>query len=358
MNSRRGGVSRSRAESDAQRRENARAVWRAQSRALGRSATRVAPQGADSTARPDGEDALAPQERDDGWREVAVGLSLRRAEEFSLVLQARDVEHMLRQTGRNTVIVSPAHEAVRAREELDAYVAENRRGLASLSPPPDTRSAIVPVGFFLGLLIPFHLLTLQVLPRQGWYPHIWRQQGRADAGLIWAGEWWRAATALTLHADAGHLLGNVAVGTIFGAVLCAELGLGAGLLLMLLAGILGNLVNAAVLGPDHLSIGFSTAVFGAAGCIAGLRAVAGPYSGLRGGFVPLAAGLGLTAMLGTGGENTDLGAHIFGFLVGVPLGVAAGRATNRMGMPGRALDAGLLVTALALPVLAWMLAFT
>lgn len=358
MRFRRGGVGRSRAEADAERRENARATWRAQKRALGRSSARVSPHGAGNGAGSDGEDAFAPQERDDGWREVVSGISLRRAEEFSLVLQARDVEHMLRQTGRSTVIVAPAHEAARARDELDAYVAENRRGLASLSPPPDTRSAIVPVGFFLGLLIPFHLLTFQVLPRQGWYPHIWRQQGRADAGLIWAGEWWRAATALTLHADAGHLLGNVAVGTIFGAVLCAELGLGAGLLLMLVAGILGNLVNAAVLGPDHLSIGFSTAVFGAAGCIAGLRAVAGPYSGLRGGFVPLAAGLGLTAMLGTGGENTDLGAHIFGFLVGVPLGVAAGRALSSHGAPGRALDAGLLVTALSLPVLAWMLAFT
>ena len=74
--------------------------------------------------------------------------------------------------------------------------------------------------------------------------------------------------------------------------------------------------------------------------------------------MPLAAGLGLTAMLGTGGENTDLGAHIFGFLVGVPLGVAAGRVMSRLGAPGRSLDAGLLLTALGLPVLAWILAFT
>ena len=135
----------------------------------------------------------------------------------------------------------------------------------------------------------------------------WEHAGLADAGLIMAGEWWRAATALTLHADAAHLLGNVFVGSLFCAVLAAQTGLGSGLLCMVAAGVLGNLANAAVHGSDHLSLGFSTAVFGAAGAIAGLRALSGPFSGLRAGLVPIGAGLGLLAMLGSEGERTDLG---------------------------------------------------
>jgi len=36
----------------------------------------------------------------------------------------------------------------------------------------------------------------------------WVERGSADAGRIVRGEWWRAVTALTLHADVAHTLGN------------------------------------------------------------------------------------------------------------------------------------------------------
>ena len=40
---------------------------------------------------------------------------------------------------------------------------------------------------------------------------------------------------------------------------------------------------------------------------------------------PIVAGLGLLAFTGTSGENTDLGAHLFGFLAGIALGVLLAR---------------------------------
>jgi hypothetical protein len=40
------------------------------------------------------------------------------------------------------------------------------------------------------------------------------------------------------------------------------------------------------------------------------------------GALPLVAGVALLADLGTGGERTDLGAHAFGFIVGVAFGAA------------------------------------
>lgn len=208
-------------------------------------------------------------------------------------------------------------------------------------------------GACLGLLVPFYVLCRAVLPGIGAYPHTWERAGLADAGLILGGQWWRAATALTLHADAAHLLGNVAVGSLFGAVLAAQVGLGTGLLCMVLAGVLGNLANAVAHGGEHLSLGFSTAVFGAAGAIAGLRTLAGPFSGLRAGLVPIGAGLGLLAMLGSEGERTDLGAHLLGFAAGLGLGLAMALLSRRIGPPGRGLNTACGLLALAIPVVSW-----
>src|SRR2546430_9329762 len=51
-----------------------------------------------------------------------------------------------------------------------------------------------------------------------------------------AGEWWRAVTALTLHADAPHLLGNALASALLVTAVCQQLGPGVGLWLVLLAG--------------------------------------------------------------------------------------------------------------------------
>ena len=56
---------------------------------------------------------------------------------------------------------------------------------------------------------------------------------------------------------------------------CWHLGPGVGLWLLLLAGAGGNAVTAAVHGSDHVSVGASTAIFGAIGILAALRIIAG-----------------------------------------------------------------------------------
>jgi hypothetical protein len=42
----------------------------------------------------------------------------------------------------------------------------------------------------------------------------------------------------------------------------------------------------------------------------------------RGGWYPLAGGVGVLAMLGAPGGRTDFGAHLFGLLAGMAIGVA------------------------------------
>jgi rhomboid protease GluP len=76
--------------------------------------------------------------------------------------------------------------------------------------------------------------------------------------------------------------------------------------------------------------------------------------GMRG-MLPLAAGVALLADLGTGGERTDLGAHVFGFMVGLAVGAALLMAEPRipkMVCAQFAYGAG----ALSLLVIAWVLA--
>ena len=87
------------------------------------------------------------------------------------------------------------------------------------------------------------------------------------SGLIQAGQWWRAVTALTLHVDHGHLLGNLLAGIVIGIVAAQLLGQGLAWLAILLAGALGNLIAALLRGPDYGAIGASTAVFGALGIV-------------------------------------------------------------------------------------------
>ncbi len=149
-------------------------------------------------------------------------------------------------------------------------------------------------------------------------------QGSARAELILAGEWWRCVTALCLHSDWGHVLANACAGLYFMGAVCRSLGHGHGLALILGAGALGNACNAIVHAGFHDSVGASTSVFGAIGILAGLAVARRHGAGVRGRrvFIPLAAGLGLLAMLGTGGERVDLWAHFFGLLAGAVLGAA------------------------------------
>jgi rhomboid protease GluP len=158
--------------------------------------------------------------------------------------------------------------------------------------------------------------------------------GSADAGRILHGEFWRTVTALTLHADASHLVANATAGALLGTAVCRTLGGGLGAALLVAAGAAGNALNAAVRGPGHVSVGASTAVLGAVGVLSGLAFVRTRRGAerRRRAWVPLAAGLALLGMLGAN-PQTDLGAHLWGFVVGVALGAGAGLALSAP--PGR-----------------------
>jgi rhomboid protease GluP len=70
-------------------------------------------------------------------------------------------------------------------------------------------------------------------------------------------------------------------------------------------------------------------------------------------LLPIAAALALLAFLGTEGERTDVGAHLFGFLAGALLGLLTGYLLGKFGRPGRKSDLLLALAAAGMVVGSW-----
>jgi membrane associated rhomboid family serine protease len=158
-----------------------------------------------------------------------------------------------------------------------------------------------------------------------------KTRGGIDAErMVLSGEWWRAVTALTLHGDVVHLVSNLVSGLGFAFFVARFFGAASGWCLILLAGAMGNALNAWVQYPEgHLSIGASTAVFGALGIMTGVGMWAawgqpGKSWTFTPWLLPAFGGLTLLGLLGIGdgmSGTIDVAAHISGFLCGGLLGL-------------------------------------
>ena len=284
-------------------------------------------------------------------------LSERRVRRWALVLEAKGIPYRIEQGGMAWRLLVPIPERARAQQELHLFEEENRNWPPPSPPAKLLADNILSTLSVLLLLASFHNLTSLGISPFG-QAIDWQLSGAADAGLIREGQWWRLITPLTLHADVGHLISNLAIGGFFIVLLCRELGSGLAWSLLLASGILGNLINAWLQAPGHRSVGASTLVFGAVGILAALSLVRYRHHLRKRWAVPVAGGLALLAILGTEGKQTDLGAHLFGFAAGVVLGLAAEFLLEHFGSPGRRLNVLLAVTALAVVVSAWCMAIT
>lgn len=211
-------------------------------------------------------------------------------------------------------------EVFAARSELAAYQIESstEAGIASTS-----RGHREPVGGGVETAAAFVALMIAGA-MMGWSSSIGEAVTRAgwvDAGLVSGGQVWRTVTALTLHADALHLASNLVFGTLMITLAARHLGGGVTSLLVVIAGAAGNAINASLHPPTHVSLGASTAVFAAlgVGVALALRPAKRSASWMRR-WSPMIAGAVLLAMTGTGGENTDVGAHFAGFFAGLIAG--------------------------------------
>ena len=268
----------------------------------------------------------------------------------ALVLVAVGIPCQLHEDWEGVSLRVHEDDALRAQWELESYREENRRAplvstaqrLGLLTQPPVDESGsgqrVLPSPPLMGV-IGYALVLLAGFGAQNRRPWglDWTQLGAVDAGAILDGAVWRAATGLTLHADLGHLLGNLVFGGVCGLLVGRQFGTGLAWLALVLAGTLGNLLNVAFQDAGHVAVGASTAVFGGLGFLAGAAQTARELrwrQGLRR-WSPVAAGIMLVAFLGVGGERTDVGGHVAGFVAGIGLGLAAAYLPERLRTSGQ-----------------------
>ncbi len=269
----------------------------------------------------------------------------------ALVLESLGIPYEIIADDDTSAIIVAAEHSARASEELRLYEAENP---ARPIPRRTPYSYLNPVpGLVIYAVV---LTTIAWLAGESAFGRDWLAAGRVDGILVRNGEWWRTITALTLHADLKHLVGNLVFGALFGLFAGRLLGSGCAWLSIVLTGALGNALNTLLLESTHRAIGASTAVFAALGLVAGFvwrgRLMAQDRWSLR--YGPIVGGLALLMYTGTGDENTDIGAHLMGFVTGFAGGVLLPQVIDHL--RARNIQMYLGAAALLLVTIAWALA--
>jgi membrane associated rhomboid family serine protease len=286
---------------------------------------------------------------------------------FVLTAVGIDSEIALADEGYVLQVEQPLH--AHARHHLWQYEQERR----AKQPPP----VFVPQpGSWWGSLVyALLLLVPPLLLGQGWFRVDPYESGSLHPALVRDGEWWRTVTALTLHWDAAHLLGNLGGCILLGHSAAQVWGSARAWLLILLAAVCANFIEAFIGFGGYVSAGASTAVFAALGLVAAFawHARRQSFGTPLGRWAPLAAGVAMLGFFGAGASvpvagmplpealpfednsSTNVLAHLLGFLCGVLAGALAASARGKRlltALPGR------LAIALSLGsiLLAWVLA--
>jgi len=252
------------------------------------------------------------------FHEVYRSPNLDACEQRALVLRAVGIEHVLGSDGAMFQVFVPEMFAARAHEELWRYEQE-------LLPKQPPQPPLALHSFAVGstLIYGFVLVLCGYLAGVQVGGFDWIDAGALRPSATSTGEGWRVVTALSLHGDVGHLLGNLAFGGLFGFFAAQLIGPGTAWLSVLLGGALGNWVDSLLMRSGHITIGASTAVFATLGMVAAYafkRHTGGaPRWAHR--WAPIVVAVALLAFTGTGGERTDVLAHLTGFASGAVIGL-------------------------------------
>jgi len=271
--------------------------------------------------------------------------------EFSLVLEAKGIEHETRESERVWTLIVPVALLDRAYEEISRYSTERS--------PPRSIPAAIPArpGATLGAIVYVLVLLLTAYcAGNGAFGADWLSIGNLDAAA--PREWWRAVTALTLHLDQEHLLGNVLFGVLAGIGAGRLLGPGVAWASILGAAAVANYLEILIAPVTHRAVGASTAVFAALGLLAGMawqeRLTLRERLWYR--WAPLIAGICLLTLLGAGNAHVDVLGHALGFILGI--GVGWVHAKVGLGNRGARLQIVSGACAVLLVIAAWLLALS
>jgi len=274
--------------------------------------------------------------------------TFRQVRDDSLVLLSQGIEHRLvrSEEGPFQIFVVPEMEGA-ARLQLELYHKEN---------PPKEENPPIPLSFSLQplwvLLAPILVTLLQFTDKINLH-----SEGVSDAARVLKGEWWRSLTAQTLHGDARHLASNLLCGYIVMNMITFRIPLLRLAPFIAVAAAVANLCVSATVQTDFRSLGFSTFVFAAIGCLSVIefRLMPKESHGMLRRFAPLCGAASLAVFLGLG-ENADILGHAYGFVAGLFCGFIPNKKSLRWGTPLSSADGIGLLMYYGLYLLAWKLA--
>ena len=264
------------------------------------------------------------------------------------MLLSQGISHRLIRTeeGPFQIFILPEHED-HARLQLELYRKEN---------PPKEENPPIPLSFSLQplwvLLAPVIFTLIDFSDKVNLHSH-----GISDAGKVLKGEWWRTLTAQTLHGDTRHLASNLLCGYIVMNMITFRIPLLRLSPFIATAAAIANICVSLTVKTDFRSLGFSTFVFAAIGCLSVIefRLMPKETHGLLRRFAPLCGAASLAVFLGLG-ENSDILGHAYGFVAGLFCGFIPNKKSLRWGTPLSSADGIGLLLYYALYIVAWKIA--
>ena len=287
---------------------------------------------------------------DETWLALREGSERRGLRYLELVLAARGIDSRIDWRLGSWRLMVSEEDAAAAERELASYERENVVVPLPVA-PAQIDSGWWGVCGYLGVI--WLTFALERAAAFGWN---WRGLGRLHVAAVGDGELWRLATALTLHADLGHIVANSVFGGLFGWLSGRALGSGLAWLCIALGGVFGNALNALLRPEGFSSIGASTATFAATGLYAAFMWRSGYFRERpwQRAFAPVFAAVAFFAYTGIGDEGTDVLAHLTGLASGFLLGLWVARTRLQLvGLPAQRFFGALAVAAM---LGAWLVA--
>lgn len=266
----------------------------------------------------------------------------------SLVLLSQGISHRLVRdpNGPYQIFILPEHEDI-ARLQLALYRKENPP--KEYNPPQSLSFSLQPLWVLMAPVV-FTLVDFSNKANI-------HGTGISEASKVLKGEWWRSFTAQTLHADARHLASNLVIGYIVMNMITFRIPLLRLSPFIATAAAVANLGVSLTLQSHFKSLGFSSFVFAAIGCLAMMefRLMPRESHGLIRRFAPLCGATALAVFLGLG-ENADILGHGYSFMAGLLCGFIPSHKSLRWGTPLSTADGIGLFLYYGLYLGAWALA--